>query len=70
MLDQCTSAIRPTSTSTGGCPGAQPALCLLLECGRAATTAHREGLLAAEEAGDGEASCRMLTSGALGRLAT
>lgn len=32
--------------------------------------AHREGLLAAEEAGNGEASCRMLTSGALGMLAT
>ncbi|MDQ0987050.1 NB-ARC domain-containing protein [Streptomyces sp. V2I9] len=32
--------------------------------------AHDEGLLAAEEEGDGEAFCRMLTSGALGRLAT
>ncbi|MEV2263587.1 NB-ARC domain-containing protein [Streptomyces anulatus] len=32
--------------------------------------AHREGLLAAEEEGNGEASCRMLTSGALGRLET
>ncbi|XMN06423.1 ATP-binding protein [Streptomyces griseobrunneus] len=32
--------------------------------------AHEEGLLAAEEAGDEEAACRMLTSGALGKLAT
>ncbi|MFC9181661.1 ATP-binding protein [Streptomyces globisporus] len=32
--------------------------------------AHREGLLTAEEEGDDEAFCRMLTSGALGRLAT
>lgn len=32
--------------------------------------AHREGLTAAEEAGDGAAVCRMLTSGALGRLET
>lgn len=31
--------------------------------------AHQEGLLAAEEAGNEEAACRMLTSGALGRLA-
>ncbi|MFJ8843742.1 ATP-binding protein [Streptomyces cyaneofuscatus] len=32
--------------------------------------AHREGLLAAEEAGNEEAVCRMLTSGALGKLAS
>ncbi|MFI7234727.1 ATP-binding protein [Streptomyces cyaneofuscatus] len=32
--------------------------------------AHQEGLLAAEEAGNEEAVCRMLTSGALGKLAT
>ncbi|MFD8615892.1 ATP-binding protein [Streptomyces sp. NPDC059513] len=32
--------------------------------------AHQEGLSAAEEAGNEEAVCRMLTSGALGRLAT
>ncbi|MFE7622164.1 ATP-binding protein [Streptomyces sp. NPDC057509] len=31
---------------------------------------HEEGLLAAEEAGNEEAVCRMLTSGALGKLAT
>ncbi len=31
--------------------------------------AHQEGLLAAEEAGNEEAACRMLTSGALGKLA-
>ncbi|MET9924389.1 MULTISPECIES: NB-ARC domain-containing protein [unclassified Streptomyces] len=31
--------------------------------------AHQEGLVAAEEAGNGEAVCRMLTSGALGKLA-
>ncbi|NEB39589.1 NB-ARC domain-containing protein [Streptomyces sp. SID14515] len=34
------------------------------------TEAHQEGLSAAEEAGNGEAACRMLTSGALGMLAT
>lgn len=32
--------------------------------------AHQEGLLAAEEAGNEEAVCRMLTSGALGKLAS
>ncbi|MYX16524.1 tetratricopeptide repeat protein [Streptomyces sp. SID8374] len=32
--------------------------------------AHQEGLSAAEEAGNEEAVCRMLTSGALGKLAT
>lgn len=32
--------------------------------------AHKEGLLAAEEAGNEEAVCRMLTSGALGKLAS
>ncbi|MFB7227813.1 NB-ARC domain-containing protein [Streptomyces fimicarius] len=37
---------------------------------REGTEAHQEGLLAAEEAGNGAAVCRMLTSGALGKLAT
>ncbi|MFE9460537.1 ATP-binding protein [Streptomyces californicus] len=37
---------------------------------RAWIEVHEEGLLVAEEEGEGEAVCRMLTSGALGRLAT
>lgn len=37
---------------------------------REGTEAHQEGLLAAEEAGNGAAVRRMLTSGALGKLAT
>ncbi|MCL6287889.1 NB-ARC domain-containing protein [Streptomyces sp. 43Y-GA-1] len=37
---------------------------------REGAEAHQEGLLAAEEAGNGEAVRRMLTSGALGKLST